>query len=163
MVSSMKWSNTDHKFQLAILKLLNTILGSGIFPNMITPIHKSGGKFDTTNYHGICVNSNLGIILCIIINSRLVHFLSENNVLSICQIGFLPNYRTTDHVFTLHTLIDNQTNQNKGKVFSCFVDLKKAYDSIWHEALLYKLMESGVGGKTYNIIKSMYTNKQVCG
>ena len=123
-------------------------------------IHKSGDKFDPNNYRGICVNSNLGKILCIIINSRLVHFLNENNVLSKCQIGFLPNYRTTDHVFTLHTLIDNQTNQNKGKVFSCFVDFKKAFDSIWHEGLLYKLMESGVGGKTYDIIKSMYTNNK---
>ena len=66
----------------------------------------------------------------------------------------------TDHVFTLHTLIDNQTNQNKGKVFSSFVDLKKAFASIWHEGLLYKLMESGVGGKTYDIIKSMYTNNK---
>ena len=156
---------TDNKFQLAILKLFNIILSSGIFPNiwnqgLITPIHKSGDKFDPNNYRGICVNSNLGKILCIIINSRLVHFLNENNVLSKCQIGFLPNYRTTDHVFTLHTLIDNQTNQNKGKVFSCFVDFKKAFDSIWHEGLLYKLMESGVGGKTYDIIKSMYTNNK---
>uniref|UniRef100_A0A8K9V0N5 Reverse transcriptase domain-containing protein n=1 Tax=Oncorhynchus mykiss TaxID=8022 RepID=A0A8K9V0N5_ONCMY len=156
---------TDNKFQLAILKLFNIILSSGIFPNiwkqgLITPIHKSGDKFDPNNYRGICVNSNLGKILCIIINSRLVHFLNENNVLSKCQIGFLPNYRTTDHVFTLHTLIDNQTNQNKGKVFSCFVDLKRAFDSIWSEGLLYKLMESGVGGKTYDIIKSMYTNNK---
>jgi hypothetical protein len=39
---------------------------------------------------------------------------------------FKPNYRTTDHVFTLHTLIDKQTKRNKGKVFSCFVDLKKS-------------------------------------
>ena len=72
----------------------------------------------------------------------------------------LPNDRTTDDIFTLHTLIDKQPNQNKGKVFSCFVDFKKAFDSIWHEGLLYKLMESDVGGKTHNIIKSMYTNNK---
>ena len=96
-------------------------LSSRILPNiwnqgLITPIHKSGDKFDPNNYCGICVNSNLGKILCIIINSRLLHFLSENNVLSKCQIGFEPNYHMTDHVFTLHTLIDKQTNQNKGNV-----------------------------------------------
>ena len=43
---------------------------------------------------------------------RNVHFLSENNVLSKCQMGFLPYYRTTDHVFTLNTLIDKQTKTN---------------------------------------------------
>jgi hypothetical protein len=37
----------DNKFQLAILKLFNIILSSGIFPNiwnqrLITPIHKVG-------------------------------------------------------------------------------------------------------------------------
>ena len=56
--------------------------------------------------------------------------------------------------------MDNQTKQNKGNVFSCFVDFKKTFDSIWHEGLLYKLMEIGVGGKTYDIIKSMYTNNK---
>jgi hypothetical protein len=60
---------------LTILKLFNILLSSEIFPNiwnqgLITPIHKSGDKFDPNNYRGICINSNLGKILCIIINSR---------------------------------------------------------------------------------------------
>ena len=155
--------NTDSKFKLAILKLLNTVHSSGHFPNvwkqgLLTPLHKSGDKSDPNNYRGICVNSNVGKLLCMIINQRMLHFLTERNVLSKSQIGFLPNYRTTDHIFTLNTLIDNQINKNKSKIFSCFVDFKKAFDSIWHEGLLYKLLESGIGGKTYDIIKSMYTN-----
>ena len=155
---------TDLKFQLAILKLLNTVLSSGIFPNiwnqgLISPILKSGDKFDPNNYRGVCVNSNLGKILCMIINSRLLNFLTDNNAIS--QIGFLPNYRTTDHIFTLSTLIDHQINQNKSKLFPCFVDIKKAFDSIWHDGLLFKLLESGVEGKTYDIIKSMY-KQQMC-
>lgn len=156
---------TDLKFQIAILKLFNIVLSSGIFPNiwnqgLITPLHKSGDKFDPNNYRGICVNSNLGKVLCMIINHRLLQLLTENNVLSKSQIGFLPNYRTTDHIFTLSTLIDTQINKNKSKLFSCFVDFKKAFDSIWHEGLLYKLLESGIGGKTYDIINSMYTNNK---
>ena len=154
---------TDLKFQLAILKLLNTVLRSGTFPSiwnqgLLTPLHKSGDKFDPNNYRGICVNSNVGKLLCMIINQRILDFLTEKNVLSKSQIGFLPNYRTTDHIFTLNTLIDNQININKSKLFSCFVDFKKAFDSIWHEGLQYKLLESGIGGKTYDIIKSMYSN-----
>ena len=78
---------TDLKFQLAILKLLNTVLSSGIFPNiwnqgLISPILKSGDKFDPNNYRGVCVNSNLGKILCMIINSRLLNFLTENKAIS---------------------------------------------------------------------------------
>jgi hypothetical protein len=84
---------------LAMLKLFNIILSFGTFPiiqyqGLITPIHKSGDKFDPNN-------SNLG-------KSRLLHFISKNNVLSKNQIGFfyIPYYHTTDHVFTLQTLID---------------------------------------------------------
>ena len=104
--------------------------------------------------------SRLGKILCSIINNRLLHFLSENNILSKCQIGFLPNFRTSDHIFTLQTIVDQQINQNMTKIFSCFVDFQKAFDSIWREGLLYKLIKSRVVGKTYDLIKSMYTNNR---
>jgi hypothetical protein len=76
-------------------------------------------------------------ILCSIINSTLCNFLDEHNVLSRSQIGYLPNYRTTDHIYTnnLHILIDKQVNQNKGKIYSWFVDFKKAFYSICHKGL----------------------------
>ncbi len=31
-----------------------------------------------------------------------------------------------------------------------------------NECLLYKLIESGIGGKTYDLIKSMYTESKCC-
>ncbi|XDV43935.1 hypothetical protein PO909_012319 [Leuciscus waleckii] len=157
--------NINPKFKLAIMKLFNLVLSVGHFPDtwnrgLITPIFKSGDTSDPNNYRGICVSSNLGKLFCSVINTRLVHFLTEHSVLSKSQIGFLPNFRTSDHIFTLHTLIDKYINQNKTKIFACFVDFQKAFDSIWHEGLLSKLLESGIGGKTYSIIKTMYSNNQ---
>ena len=48
---------TDLKFQLAILKLLNTVLSSGIFPNiwnqgLISQIHESGDKSEPITTEG---------------------------------------------------------------------------------------------------------------
>ena len=43
-------------------------------------------------------------------------------------------------------------------MFACFIDFQKAFDSIWHDGLFYKIIESGIGGKTYDIIKSMYSS-----
>ena len=78
------------------------------------------------------------------------------------QIGFLPNHRITDHVYTLHTLIDQHIYQNKQKkIFTCFIDFKKAFDSIWQEGLYYKILQSGIGGKVYDIIKSIYVKNRV--
>ena len=43
------------------------------------------------------------------------------------------------------------------KIFACLVDFKKACDSIWHTGLYYKLVESGVGGKVFDVMESMYS------
>lgn len=60
------------------------------------------------------IRSVWAVMFCsIIINTKLVHFLTEHNALSKSQIGFLPNFRTSVHFFTLHTLIDKYINQNK--------------------------------------------------
>jgi len=44
-----------------------------------------------------------------------------------CQIGFLANDSTTDHICTQGTLIADQDNQNKSNVFSHLVDFKKSF------------------------------------
>ena len=61
---------------------------------------------------------------------------------------------------TLHTLIEQELDKKKGKAYACSVDFTKAFDSIWHEGLFYRLLNSGIGGKTYDVIKSMYTNSK---
>ena len=45
-------------------------------------------------------------------------------------------------------------------MFACFVDLKAAFDSVWHNGLLYKLVKDEVGEKLYKTIKYMYDSCQ---
>ncbi len=63
----------------------------------------------------------------------LLDFITTHNVLSRSQIEFLPNYRTSDHIYNLNTLIEKHINQDKGKTYACFIDFKKAFDSIWQQ------------------------------
>ena len=42
------------------------------------------------------------------------------------------------------------------KLYCAFLDLKKAFDSISRLSLWYKLLRSGVDGKMFDIIRSMY-------
>ena len=46
--------------------------------------------------------------------------------------------QTTDHIFTLFTLIDHYVNKEKEKLFLCFVDFKKAFDEVDHSFLWKK-------------------------
>ena len=147
-------------------KLFNLILECGCFPDLwceglITPIFKSGDKQEPSNYRGICVSSAIGKFLCIILNNRLYNFSQQNNLIHPSQIGFLPGQRTADHIFTLKTLLDKHLDQNTNeKVYACFVDFKKAFDSVWHEGLFFKLLYNNIGGNFYNIIKSLYSNSK---
>ena len=80
------------------------------------------------------------------------------NILHNSQIGFLPNNRTADHVLALSTLINKYVHSHQEKVYACFVDFRKAFNSVWHDELLYKLLEINVGGNCFDLIKSLYVN-----
>lgn len=167
-ISNEMLKHSSPKLKDAILKLFNLLLKSGKFPeiwkeNLITPIFKQGEKYDPNNYRGITVSSNLGKLFCSIINDRLVQFTQEHKILKNCQIGFMPNQRTSNHIYTLHTLIQKYVHQKKqGKIFGCFIDFKKAFDSLWHDGLFLKLIQSGIGGRTYDIIKDIYNGNKCC-
>ena len=135
----------------------NTILKSGYLP----AIYKSGDKSDPSNYRGICVSSCLSKLFCSILNQRLHNFIRERNLLHPSQIGFLLGFRTSDHIFSLRTIIDmNVTHTRKGKLFCCFIDLKKAFDSVWHPGLFKKLSHHGITGSVYNTKRSITFGKK---
>ena len=148
-----------------LAKLFTLVFWSGHFPEiwsegLITPIFKSGDRFDPNNYRGISVGSVLGKLFCSVIHTRVVSHISAHNSLNKAQIGFLPKQRTSDHIYSLHTLINKNINDKQRKIFACFVDFKKAFDSVWHDGLLYKILQTGIGGKTFDIIKSLNTNSK---
>ena len=63
-------------------------------------------------------------------------------------------------LFALHTVI-TKTLENKTKLYSCFIDYHKAFDSVNRTKLLYTLARSGVIGKLYTmftIIQAMYNS-----
>ena len=145
-----------HYLAFSLSILFNTILKCGYLPaswskGMITAIYKSGDKSDPWNYRGICVSSCLCKLFCSILNQRLHNFIQERNLLHPYQIEFLPGFRTSDHIFSLRTIIDmNVTHTPKSKLFCCFIDLKKAFDSVWHPELFKKLSHYGITGSVYN-------------
>jgi hypothetical protein len=147
-------------------KLFNLIFTGSIYPNMwskgiITPIYKKENPMDPSNYRGITVMNCIAKLFNSILNNRLVMFMEHKKLLSKSQIGFKKNARTADHIFVLKTLI-NKYVKNKGKLYACFVDFQKAFDTVWHNGMLFKIQKMGVGGYFYKIIKAMYKDINLC-
>jgi hypothetical protein len=152
---------SQHLLLPHLTRIFNLILNSGYYPqswqeSFIVPIHKAGNPLDPSNYRGITILSCLGKLFQTVMNIRLTQYLTEHSKIREEQIGFKQGSRTADHMFSLKTLIDKY-NRNHKKLYTCFVDFKKAFDTVDHIGLLYKLKRCGIGDLMYNVIKDRYT------
>ena len=161
LISNEMLKNGTHFLIDPLVKLFNLIFKNGKFPSLwnislLVLLHKKGDKLDPANYRGLSITSNLGKLFNKIIHNRLYNFIYQNNLISTNQIGFKKKSRTSDHIFTLKSVIDHYKQKGK-KVFTAFIDLKKAFDTVWRIGLFYKLIDKGIPNRLYNIISSMYT------
>ena len=148
------------------IKLFNKVLDTGEIPDdwltgMIIPIYKNkGSKEDANNYRGITLLSCVGKLFTAILNQRLTEFCDNNLILKEIQAGFRKGYSTSDNIYVFKNILDLFRFKKK-KLFCCFVDYKKAFDSIWREALWYKLTRLSIQGKILNVIKKPICPSQV--
>ena len=151
----------DNIFKL-ILDYLNLTLELGkICANwcigIISLIHKDGPKDDPSNYRAICIMNALLKVLCTLLNERLTDYCEEAKIIDIAQIGFKRHSRTTDHTFTLKGAVNKYVVDQKGKkLYACFVDFQKAFDSVWHDGLFRRLENLGINGNFLNLIRDIY-------
>ena len=116
----------------------------------------------TSNYRGISITSCLGKLFSAVLCKRLYNEIETNNLISKYQIGFVKGKRTSDHIFVLKYIIEEYKSK-KRPVYACFVDLKKAYDTIWRDGLFYKLLYNHKLSPTFELIlQSMYSNLESC-
>ena len=129
---------------------------------MIAPIHKKGSKSDPNNYRGISLLSCFGKLFMTLLNNRLMTYAISNKIISPNQLGFLPGNRISDAHIILNNLIQNKCHKNNSKIYSCFIDFSKAFDTIPRDKLLNKLLNHNIKGNFFNTIKNIYCNDKAC-
>ncbi len=167
LISNEMLKNSQTSLIKCIEKLFNLCLEGGIYPDSwaygyISPIFKSEDPTNPSNYRGITITSCIGKLFNNILNSRLDTFLSKNKLINPTQIGFTKDARSSDHVFILKTLIEKYSQNKNGKLYCCFIDFNKAFDSVIHTGLKLKLLQLNVGTRFYRIISAMYENSRAC-
>ena len=116
---------------------------------------------DPDNYRPITLLSCLCKLFTAVLNNRLNAYLEEYELLNENQAGFRKQYSTTDHIFTLHCIIDLLRFQ-KRKIYCTFIDFSKAFDSVWRIGLWRKLLNAKINGKFFNVIHNLYLNIKSC-
>ncbi len=155
-------NGTDYLFHL-IFELFCFCYKYSLYPSKwkiarILPLFKSGKKMDLDNYRPISITP----ILSRIFENVLLPFLSSfiSPVLSPFQAGFRHEYCTLDNIYILQEMILD-TYRKDSFLPVIFIDIKKAFDTVWVEGLLYKLYLNHVDMSLIKLLSSFLSNRYV--
>jgi hypothetical protein len=149
------------------VKLFNIVLNTGIIPSdwtigLIKPLYKNKGPpGDPDNYRGITILSCFGKLFTALINSRTEAFLNVSGFIGPDQAGFKKGHSTLDHIFVLNCLIEMYLKKHK-RLYCCFVDYKKAFDSVNRVELWKKILSANINGRIFTVIFNLYQNAKSC-
>jgi len=149
----------------AILSFINTLWEREAYPaewskGISFTLYKKGEPLDQDNYRGITLLSVVGKIFTRLLNARLTEHAETHNLISQDQIGYRPHRTCSDHLFTMDQVLKDRRSRGK-KTYLFFVDLRKAFDTVWHDGLLECLARRGIHGKMWRMIDKIYSNSTI--
>jgi len=148
----------------SLTKLFNLCLGKAKFPSMwkmanVLPLYKKGDASVFSNYRPVSLLSCVSKLLERIVFKNLYNYIRDNNILTPHQSGFQQGDSTTNQLSYLYHVFC-QALDSKKEVRIVFCDISKAFDRVWHEGLLHKLSNIGIGGKLLDFIRDYLSNRQ---
>ena len=151
-------------FASNLSKIYNWGIENGTYPEelkiaKVIALYKKGVKYDPNNYRPISLLSLFDKILEKILCMRLVSFLEHNKKLYCYQYGFRKAYSTVLGLIEITDYIKRLLDE-RNYVISIFIDFKKAFDTVDHEILLYKLECYGIRGLANDFFRSYLTNRR---
>lgn len=144
--------------------LFNNLLNMRVFPNIwkkakVIAIQKKNKEgSNPLNYRPISLLPNIGKVYEMVINDAILKICIEKEVIPENQFGFRKNHSTVHAINKLVSDVCWALNDNKC-VGACLIDLEKAFDSVWHEGLIFKLTKKGFPTHLTELIHSMITER----
>jgi hypothetical protein len=148
-----------------IAKIFNACLKMSYFPTAwkaakIVAIPKQGKPAEqTSSYRPISLLSTIGKLFERVILDRILSFNNQNNVLIQEQFGFRRSHSTVQQIVRI---VEGATvGFNKGHSTGLvLLDLEKAFDSVWHDGLIFKLIKIGYPSHLVKLLDSFLRNRR---
>ena len=126
----------------------------------IIPVHKKNDKRLVNNYRPISLLPVFGKIFEKIIFNKIYNYLSKENLLNSNQSGFQPSDSCINQLIAITNEIFEAFDCNPSlEVRSVFLDISKAFDKVWHEALIYKIKSMGISGELLNLLENYLSDR----
>lgn len=146
-----------------LLSLLNNIIESGVVPEplkraLVRPLYKGGARGEVESYRPISILSGISKILEKHLFVTMTSFLDKFDLLSPCQHGFMAGRGT-------QTLLDDFADfvyssfENNQYTCALFLDVSKAFDTINHKILCYKLEKIGFRGPFLRLLTNFLSER----
>lgn len=150
---------------ILMAKIYNGCIKIGYFPKSfklakVIPIPKPGkDRKLITSYRPISLLSCLGKIFERIICARINAFVMDKNIIADEQFGFRSQHSTTHQVKRVVNFIKNNKRSRRSTGL-ILLDIEKAFDSVWHDGLIYKLNSYGFPKYLIKLVKSFVTDRK---
>jgi len=146
-----------------ITKFINVSLESAVVPDklkiaLVRPVYKAGATDEPGNYRPISILPVISKILEKIVKGRMYDYLCSNPFFFTGQYGFLDKSSVVNAAFDCFTILQSALD-NHSFGGGIFVDLSKAFDTVNHDILLYKLNLAGFTQKTHFWLSSYLENR----
>jgi len=147
-----------------LLNLINTSFSTNVIPinwktSIINPILKPNkDSNDINSYRPISLTTTISKIIEKMIVSRLSWFLDKNNLLNPAQAGFRKSFCTSDPIIRLTHEADIAIN-SENITIAILIDFSRAFDTLWIDGLLLKMLNFNIKGKILNWIKNYLSNR----
>lgn len=105
------------------------------------------------NYRPISLLPTLGKVLERLILTRLQKEVDDLGIIPDAQFGFRSQHSTTHQALRVVEMITSGFNTRKA-TGAVFLDISKAFDSVWHRGLVHKLLTKGVSLAMVQLIHS---------
>ena len=125
----------------------------------VKPKYKSGDVVDVVNYRAISILCTLVKVMEQLLVDHILEHAKKHNLISIHQHGFLSDKSVDTNLIEFHSFLNSELDKRKC-VDIVFLDLRKAFDTVSHNVLLFRLKQCGINGKIFNWIREYLSNRE---
>ena len=146
-----------------LCRLFRLILISCTYPSswkhaLVQPVPKKGDRSNPSNYRPTALTWAVAKVFETLLNSHFIKHLESNNLLSDHQYGF-RKARSTGDLLSYLTHTWSSSLRDFRESFVVALDISKAFDRVWHKALLAKLPAYGFTSSFCKLISSFLSNR----